>query len=256
MSGKRQNRLSSMEFYEDVYDDEGHTDAVNAETEELSEIFEIFQTTQTMISCLFRLSHVVRTANKRDRYITASRKREDPYDELLDIAHVGHKYPKLRETPWLEVRLGRAITRRREAIRYSKEHHHKSARGVEQFKSDQARIKHAEDPPIIPDREKPPSESRVSPSYQLQSSLGSTKASTLDPDKVMILNGQASEDMIEDQATNSSYATTEVAAEGEEALKIPPIPEAGEEGKEFLCPYCWIAVCFKGNSKRRRKHWK
>ena len=245
-----------MEFYEDIYDDEGPTGAVTTETEELSEAFEVFQTTQTMISCLFRLSHIIRKATKRDRYATSSRKREDPYDERLDIAHVGHKYPKLHETPWLEARLGRAITRRREAIRYSKEHHHKLARGVEQFELDQAPIEHAENPTLVPDREKPSSESRVNPSYQLQSSLGSTKASTLDPDKVVILYEKATEDVVEDQATDSSYATTEVAAEGEGALRIPPIPDEGEEGKEFLCPYCWVAVSFKGNSKRRRKHWK
>ena len=56
----------------------------------------------------------------RDGYTTSSRKREDKYDERFDIAHVGHKYPKLRENPWLETRLGRAIMRRREFIRYSK----------------------------------------------------------------------------------------------------------------------------------------
>ena len=244
-----------MEIDEDMYDGEGPIGAATTETEELSEIFEIFQTTQTMISCLFRLSYVVRTANKRDRYATASRKREDPYDEVLDIAHVGHKYPKLRETPWLEIRLGRAITRRREAIRYSKEHHHKLASGVEHVELDRTPIEHTENP-IIPETENPRSESRLSPSYQLQSSLGSTKASTLDPEKVMILKDQATEDIAEDQATDSSYATTEVVDEGEGVLKVPPIPEQGEEGKEFLCPYCWTAVCFKGNSKRRRKHWK
>lgn len=244
-----------MEFYEDVYDENGPTGAVTAEVEELSEVFEIFQTTQTTISCLFRLSHAVRRSTKRDRYATSYRKREDPYDEAFDIAHVGHKFPKLRETAWLETRLGRAIARRREFIRYSKEHHQRQGKGLKEVEQEQAplvTVEHAlvqdEKPALLP--------SAAGPSHQFQSSLGSTTASTLDPAQLMVSKDVPQDALDDDQATESSYATTEITSENEGALKVPPIPEEGEGGKEFECPYCWIVLSLKGNSNRRRKYWK
>ena len=225
-----------------------------AETENLSEVLEIFQTAQTIITCLFRLSHAVRKATKRDRYAASSRKRKDPYDELFDIAHVGNKYPKLRETPWLEARLGRAITRRREFIRYSKEHYHKLARGLEENEKEEAQVVTMKQ--TSPQNQGPALLASVAgPSFTLQSSLGSTKASTLDPTQLLAPKEVAHHEMTDDQVSESSYATTEIIAENEGALKVPPIPEEAEGGNDFVCPYCWTAISFRGNSKHRRKYW-
>ena len=222
------------------------------ETEHLSEIQELFQTAQDTISCLFRLSVAIRAATNEDRYAKSMRKRDNPYDECFDIAHVGHKFPKLRETPWLEARLGRAITRRREFIRYSKDHSLNLARGAERSVNEpitaggiNATNTTNEEPVILRDV--------ASRSQQPQSTLGSTEASAFDPIKFRQIDAT---ETVEEEASESSYASTEITAENEGHLKIPPIPEQGEGGREFFCPYCSTARSYKGKSKKCRKYWK
>ena len=246
-SGQRENRVGTLETYEEPDDEDEVESPVEVEIEDLSEIHELFQTAQDTVSCLFRLSIAIRKATSRDPYTKSARKRDDPYDEFFDIAHVGHKFPKILGTPWLEKRLGRAITRRRESIRYSKEHSRKLGKNTERTLKEEPAIVHIEqnlvqDRPVI--LQKP-----ATPSHQSQSTLDSTEASTFDPGTLRI-----GEEDVEEEASESSYASTEITAEGEGALKVPPIPEQGENGKEFVCPYCWTAMYFVG--KKRRKHWK
>ena len=68
-------------------------------------------------------------------------------------------------------------------------------------------------------------------SNRVESALGSTKASTLFPTQLKI-----SEDVIDEEASESSYATTEITAETEGALRIPAIPEQGQEAGTSYAP--------------------
>ena len=164
---------------------------------------------------------------------------------------MGHKFPKIHGQPWLETRLGRAITRRREFLRYSKQHHNRLAQGVEQLEREQVQLGKIEQ--ISLHDEKPVQlESLAASTNPLKSTIGSTKATTLDAAQLRM----PEEVTVQGDVSESSYATTEITAENEGALQIPPIPESGKKGKQFVCPYCWTTQCFKGKSKKARQNWK
>lgn len=244
----------------EVHEEPGSTfnpeDSIIVETEHLSEIRELFETCQDCISCLFRLSVAIRKATNRDKYATSARRREDPYDELFDIAHVGHKFPKVHDKqPWLEARLGRAITRRREFLRYSKEHEQRLGRGVTQLERDQ--IQQVDLRRTSVQREGAnPLPTVVDAPDQRESTLGSTKATTLDAALLEAVQQESSGAILDSEASESSYATTEITAETEGELSIPPLPDEGKTGKDFDCPYCRITQSFKGKAKHARKRWK
>lgn len=215
--------------------------------EDVSEIHELFETCQHCISCIFRLSIAIRKATSRDRYASSFRKREDPFNELFDIAHVGQKFPKLHEVPWLETRLGRAITRRREFIRYSREHSDRLARGTQRFEQE-----HFEQPKVTRTPLQDEIISRTPPTELVSkprlSTLGSTKATTLDVAQLKIPVA-----VVDEEAREPSRATTEVPAENEGDLRVPKLPDIGKGGREFDCPYCWTNQCFRG--KGGQKQW-
>ena len=243
-----------MEFREESDDMFNPEDSV--ETEHLSEICELFETCQDYITCIFRLSVAIRKATNRDKYETSARRREDPYDELFDIAHVGHKFPKVHdEQPWLEARLGRAITRRREFLRYSREHGQRLGRGVVRFEESQIPQVDLRRPSLQGENVNPLPTVADAPD-QRESTMGSTKATTLDAALLNAVQQEPSEATVDSEASESSYATTEITAENEGELRVPPLPENGGNGREFDCPYCWITQSFKGKAKHARKHWK
>lgn len=77
---------------------------------------------------LFRYSIIIRNNTKRDRYVKAAAAvGSSPFDESFDISHVEHKFPALgrKHDRWLINRLGRAITQRRQYLKYCREHHNK-----------------------------------------------------------------------------------------------------------------------------------
>ena len=86
--------------------------------------------------------------------------------------------------------------------------------------------------------------------------MGSTKATTLDAALLDVVQQEPSEETVDSEASESSYATTEITAENEGELLVPPLPENGRNGKEFDCPYCWTTQSFKGKARHARKHWR
>ena len=250
MSGRRVNRTSNVETYETPEEDDAPDSSLALEIQELSEARELFETAQIAISGLFRLSVAIRKATTRDRYMLADRKREAPFVDIYDIGHVGHKFPKLRNTDWLENRLGRAITRRREFIRYSREHTSKLARSAETHVTERTPVvKPKPDLPLT--KNNAPSSSTTAPTVQVQSTLGSTTPSTFNNAKLDIFD-----ELIQDETTESSSATTAVKEKDEEALEVPALPKEGEGGKEFLCPYCWTVQQFRGKERHCRRKWR
>ncbi|KAK8123785.1 hypothetical protein PG999_003703 [Apiospora kogelbergensis] len=72
---------------------------------------------------LLRITVLIRKATPRDRFAKALQS-DNPFTDAFDIAYVAEKYPKLAksDTRWLCERLGRAITKRRQFLRYSRDH--------------------------------------------------------------------------------------------------------------------------------------
>lgn len=110
-SGERANRQMSPED-------------VDSSQDELSEL-EL--SVGDIITSLFKVSMLVKKATKRDRYAKAASAKVDPFLQEFDIRHVADKYPKVRAQPWLLERLGKAITQRRQYLRYCRDHKNRIA---------------------------------------------------------------------------------------------------------------------------------
>lgn len=98
--------------------------------EEISEIQEIFESVNDAINNLFRFSILLRNNTNSDRYAKAMAAGSSPFNDQFDICHVDHKFPTLRLAgkEWLIERLGKAITQRRQFLRYAREHRDKASR--------------------------------------------------------------------------------------------------------------------------------
>ena len=88
----------------------------------ITEIDTLYESCVDIITDLFDLSADIYQATNRDRYARAIAAKKETLDETFDISHVSNKFPKLQQSPWLERRLGQAITRRRYFFRYCKSH--------------------------------------------------------------------------------------------------------------------------------------
>ncbi|KAK8091823.1 hypothetical protein PG997_002184 [Apiospora hydei] len=75
------------------------------------------------IGSLLKITVLIRKATPRDRFAKALQG-SNPFMDDFDIAYVAERYPKLAgpDARWLCERLGRAITKRRQFLRYSREH--------------------------------------------------------------------------------------------------------------------------------------
>jgi hypothetical protein len=112
LSGERANRQTS-----ESEDDMESTD----------ELSELRLSVGDIITSLFKISMLVKKATKRDRYAKAASAKDDPFLAEFDIRHIADKYPKIRAQPWLLERLGKAITQRRQFLRYCRNHKNRIA---------------------------------------------------------------------------------------------------------------------------------
>ena len=179
----------------------------------------------------------------------AAAAREDPFSEIPDILHVGHKFPKLRNVPWLEHRLGRAITRRRQFLRYCKMHKDKLAEGTlqEVWKPSALEVevqKPQLSPVLLPNENEP----EQKPGLRVPSVLASTKASTLAVPSIGVL--PESSDDVDTSTVVSSSLGDELETDG---LQVPLIPDDAAAGMEFECPFCWTIQAFRRKASRSWK---
>lgn len=112
LSGERTNREIS-----EPKDDLGSPD----------ELSELHLSVGDILTSLFKVSMLVKRATKRDRYAKAASATDDPFLAEFDIRHIADKYPKIRMQPWLLERLGKAITQRRQFLRYCRNHKNRIA---------------------------------------------------------------------------------------------------------------------------------
>lgn len=156
-----------------------------------------------IISCLFRLSVTFRNPARRDLGKQASATRLE-YFEPYDVSYVEEKYP---DAPaFLQSRVGKAITRHRQYVKYREDHHSKLSAGLD-----------------------------VAPGDQTDRS--STFATSL-PERNHLSQSIALDD------TTSEYTATSFASSvtGDSTLRPPPMPEAGHDGEPFRCPLCYCFI--------------
>ena len=241
MSGTRPNRVAVAS---DMSSDLGS---------ETSEFSEIFGTVKDTITSLMQTSIIIRNATPRDRYIRAQTSAKDPFLESFDIAHVGHKFPKIDSEgrEWLKRRLGKAIAQRRQYLKYCREHNDKFSRSTEQDQLDvDAPLKNKS---LSGDLTRLGNTSPMSASrYEAgtvrsvpTSALAPTDASTLQPSRLEVAEGMATGDAedVSDSYSQTSYATSVHNDTNESKLHSPSLKDITNVFP-FECPYCWTLQDF------------
>ncbi|OCL11416.1 hypothetical protein AOQ84DRAFT_423590, partial [Glonium stellatum] len=218
-SGNRENRVETAEEFCEAGPEVDSAATMKSQQETISEVQEIFGIVLNCITGLFRMSIMIRKATPRDRFERALRAPEDPFNDRYDIAHVGEKYRKLNnpDLSWLKDRLGRAITKRRQYLRYCREHR-------KQLEKEKASTVHTA------------MEENVMAAPTQQAKSESHNANHEDSD---------------DGRSNTSYASSIDVPEEPSSLQLPSLVELSGGGLPFECPFCQGIQSFL-----REKPWK
>ncbi|KAK5701314.1 hypothetical protein LTR17_022686 [Elasticomyces elasticus] len=211
-----------------------------------SEANELCLSVHDSITSLLKVSALLRKATTRDRYAKAAASvGDDLLPSTFDVQHVREKYRKVADVPWLSERLGRAITQRREYLRYARDHHTKIAKGSRSR------------PDYMLDKRRatmlmPPGATTISE----RGTLATTIASTVFAERVTLQALSAQE--IEDDDDAYSQASTQVSYRDREKdadkLSIIALSSLSHDGAPFECPYCRGVVQFKHEKAFSRKH--
>jgi len=217
--------------WEDISDSDSDysDDELKREEAGTTELQQLISNIAEIVTCLMRLSMAIRNPAPHDQF-KESAKIDTSHFEAFDIEHVRGKFPIAEEH--LVIRLGKAISRRRQYLRYREEHRKKLEQGL------QAPIPEATPSiiamPII-----------VAPSEMIQSTVASSI-----PFAIKASNSAAElddNDYYEDTLSQTSYASS---ASNITRLRPPPLPEQGQDGDPFECP-----LCFRLTSVRQVSAW-
>jgi hypothetical protein len=216
---------------------------------QLSEAEELFESLKETIASLFTLAVVIRNTAPRDRFAKAL-SGPTAFDETFDTMHVGHMYPKLNidGTRWLRDRLGKAITQRRQFIRYSREHRQKLGREPAELWRpviDAPRPPTTRGPIHLDNARAPHAASTVF--TRSLSTLAPTSAST-----VLFVDGPIANQDIPDDLSQTSYALSSAESEKEGQLQLPSLHDVSRGQTFFECPLCWTMQSFRKESTWRK----
>ncbi len=223
-----------------------------------SELQQLFLAIVETVTSLLKLSVSIRRSTPRGRYArVASLSPLDPslvaslspLDPSFDINHVYEKYPRLRSRPWLVEKLGKAITRRRDFLRYRERHHEKLADSnvLSAFKKT---LDHHNPVPNKPGTHTisargGPKMANVASSSADRSRLVSTIATTYIADSHNLL------ETVSHAGLSFSDITSVADGHDQEARPIPDPPKDSAGAKPFECPYCYTIQVV-----RKPSHWK
>ncbi|KAJ2983178.1 hypothetical protein NUW58_g6294 [Xylaria curta] len=175
-----------------------------------SEMSQLMKEIADSIGNLLRLSISLRNPAPHDRFMSTEYAKVC-YFEATDKAHVEAKFP--RTHPNLIIRVGQALSQKRQYFRYRESHHEKLAHGM--FHSGRSEVG---------------AQSTVASSIPL---------AMRDPGSNMSPFGRLDEDeRSETGFSQTSFATT---APGSENLRIPPLPKKAYDGP-FECPFCYMLI--------------
>jgi len=166
-----------------------------------------------VVNCLLRLSVSIRNPAPHDRFV-ASAPTETSYYEPFDIQHVQSKF-SATINEGLAIRLGKAISRRRQYFKYREMHHAKLCQGLNPdgpAPADTASTIASSIPRELKDRE--------------SSASGSM--------------GVVDEDARSDGGVSETSFASSIMAETAK-LRVPPLPKEAERGP-FECPFCFMMI--------------
>jgi hypothetical protein len=173
------------------------------------------------VTCLLRLSMVIRNPAPHDQFLK-SIDIDTSYYEEFDINHVREKFPNAQE--YLIARLGRAISRRRQYLKYRETHHKKLAHGIDI------------DPSATQD-----THTEILSQSTIASSLPTALKSV---DHIDLDRDSQSESGISD-------ASSATATDDTTKLHLPPLPKKAQDGSPFECPLCFMII-----SIRKTRSWR
>ncbi|TVY25184.1 hypothetical protein LHYA1_G006052 [Lachnellula hyalina] len=192
--------------------------------QDTSEIQELCTAISNSNGSLMKLSMLIRESSNRDDYLKAA-SRYSTWDPTSYIGHVREKYGSAKgSSDWLVERLGKAIVRRRQFLKYREEHHGKLTGDWGEILDEVAEEKG-------PEKTKPPR------------TVASTKATTF------IVDGNIKKDGSDaggSFGSQTSYQATTYEADGAPTkLTVPPPPKWAFQdvpfhyGEPFQCPFCY-----------------
>lgn len=254
-SDGRENRISSpspsdteLGSEDELSETEATSDSSHLATQPTSEILELFLSIPETITSLFRLSILIRNSSSRDRYAKAETAASKlPFNDQFDIDHVGNKFPRLYldDRAWLRTRLGRAITQRRQYLRYCREHHeklsksdelqHGARRSQEPEYSSVLLAVEGHQPQLVSHTDNQTTISRPT------STLAPTTASTIIVDRMNELGdlNKLDQNIDDDTRSQTSYAASVADDDSNSRLAVVRLEDIAKPGQPFECPYCW-----------------
>jgi hypothetical protein len=224
--------------WEDLSDSDSDTSSVDISNGEdpdtdTTELRQLASNMAETITCLMRLSMAIRNPAPHDQF-KESAHIDTSHFELFDIEHVRGKFTHVEE--YLAVRLGKALSRRRQYLRYRDEHQKKLKRGLERTETISV-------PAVEISTQAPVTIS--APSERIESTIASSiplaiKESSTTPDL-------DENDFYEDTLSQTSYASS---TNDPARLRPPPLPDQGQDGDPFECP-----LCFRLTSVQQTSAW-
>jgi hypothetical protein len=232
-----------------ISDSDDEIASTGEEAAETSELEQLFTAMKTANSSLMKLSMVIRNSPSRDDYLKAASRYN--FDSRYDIGHVKEKHGATqRSSDWLLERLGKAITRRRQYLKYREEHHIKLARNWDTAAPPEEvvvpALEHARAPTVI-EQEKP------------EMTIALTKATTYVENKTLIETDGGVDLDQGSFGSQTSYEPT-VIGEAVNKLSVPPPPIMAFEsvpfefGEPFQCPYCYMEQTVKNKTAWKYDH--
>ena len=186
-----------------------------------------------------KTSILIRDATPRDRYVQASLSSKSSFIDSFDISHVAHKFPRLDldERQWLKERLGKAVTQRRQYLKYCRDHHDR----FQEFQTKPAPRLEGLSDDHLPEHDRNPGQQAHATVKSLPiSAFAPTDASTLQISKLKPfdeVSGEATENT-SDIVSQTSYATSVYDNDNESPIHPPKLIEITNKFP-FECPYCW-----------------
>jgi len=244
VAGNRDNRTIHYDSYA--------AEQASSPPADKDEAHDILDVASECIRSLLRISVLIRKATPRDRFsraIQTTSAKSSPFLDQFDICHVAERYPKLKrnEAARLCERLGRAITKRRQFLRYSRQHRSRISGDAEP--TEETEEKEATESILARNAflvsHDTTGKSMYSPAVTRVGSVSegahtrpSTKASTLDVTKLALLELT---EIQNDEARSyvSASSSFRITGSGEAVLRLPTLPEVSKGEAMFECPFCF-----------------
>lgn len=255
VDGSRENRIIATTSYADAEDAYGDLDSDIGTKSEASDILEV---ATDCIRSLLRIAILIGKATPRDRFSKAFNDQREAFLDQFDINYVAERYPKLSrpESRWLCERLGRANTKRRQFIRYCREHHERLAhdRDGKEVSKNVTSLPAGRDIGLevnenttgesLPNQ---PANSFLKATSSEVYTRQSTHASTLDVLRLQTVKEDFEDDEIKSSTTFASLADPE----SDSIFNLPSLADISQGQAVFECPLCHAIKSFK-----REKAWK